>query len=479
MTSQLNQNPQETQEQPVPPIRFELVPDQLYATVSLNEVKQGDISFECWTFISDGLKNVGQKEVLLILEKKNDEPENGYPTVVLGLFATMWNRAQNGLYTNEGDILEIGESGFLEPHFGAVAFTHPFGLSGLEREDLYIIANLLTKEEAAVAKQFGLARIIALQGFKYNHFPCPPWIVRDRDSVISEDQKVEMLKSITAKVPFFHVRGFRLKLTADKIYLECRKDQREHLKETLKQLPMEAPFAISSEICFDADAILTWQQDATIGPTAISKPGGAVGPEALMSGCFLLVIPEQEQNSLQVLEDGFLLSCETTVWEKLRNFMMTGKDGNVSMPPGEGKCFVEWYEPEEAVSELRLKVLELLPTLENEEGNIKVTKAKVLSDIQKTSESVEPVYLRRLTEAVEATVMGYYTDRSPDHDQKVTIEMTLTSGPKVAWKLSAEPDEDQILLKGIVLRLNDLPLPEVSGDEIKVEIEIEVGPKLG
>ena len=476
MTSQVNQPTQEITEQPAPPIRFEIVPGQLFATISLNEVTQGDLTFSCWTFISDELVNLGQKEIVFILEKKNDEPDNGYPQIVLSLFATMWNRAQNGLYTNEGEILEIGESGFLEPHFTSIAFQHPFGLNGLEKEDMYLISNLLTKEETDVAKQFGLSRVVALQGFKYNHFPSPPWIVRDRDSVISEEQKIEMLKSITAKVPFFHVRGFKLKLTADKIHLEYRKDMKEMLKETLKQLPPEAPFAISSEICFDADAILTWQQDMSQGPTAISKPGSQAGPQALMSGCFMLVIPEQEGNNLQVLEDGFLLSLQTKQWEKLRNFLMTGKDGSVSMTPSEGKCLVNWCEPAEVVSELRLKVLELLPTLEVEAGNMKVVRAQVVGDLKKTGECVEPVFLRRLTEAIEATVLGYYTDRDPEENQKIVLNMTLSPGQKAEWKLSADPEPDKISMKGIELRLNDLPLPETSG-EVKLEIEFEIGPK--
>ena len=480
MTSQVNQNPdaqnQATQEQPEPPIRFELIPNQLYVTVSLNEVQQGEISFGCWTFISEGLKSLGQKEIVFILEKKNDEADNAYPTMVLNLIATMWNRAQNGILTSEGDILEIGESGFIEPHFKAVAFQHPFGLTGLGDENLYLIVNLLTKEETEVVKQFGLSRVVALQGFKYNHFPSPPWIVRDRDSVVTEEQKLEMLKSIAAKVPFFHVRGFRLKLTADTIHLECRKDQKELLRETLKQLPMEAPFAISSEICYESDAILTWQQDMSNGPTAISKPGAQGGPDALMSGCFMAVIPEQDANDLQVLEDGFLLSLETKKWEQIRNFMLTGKNGSVSMSPSDGKCVVDWYEPAEVINELRLKVLELLPTLENEEGNIKVTKAEVVGDFSKVAEFIEPIFLRRLTEGVEATVMGYYTDREPEHDQKIKLVMTLSPGPKAAWAFSAEPAADQMLMKGIELRLNELPLPEVTG-EVKVEMEFEVGPK--
>ena len=104
MTSQVNQNPeaqdQATQEQPNPPIRFELIPEQLFVTVSLNEVQQGELSFGCWTFISEGLQSLGQKELVVILEKKNDEAENAYPTMVLNLVATMWNRAQNGIITN-------------------------------------------------------------------------------------------------------------------------------------------------------------------------------------------------------------------------------------------------------------------------------------------------------------------------------------------------------------------------------------------
>lgn len=116
--------------------------------------------------------------------------------------------------------------------------------------------------------------------------------------------------------------------------------------------------------------------------------------------------------------------------------------------------------------------------MKNEEGNIKVTKAEVKGDLNKVAEDIEPIFLRRLTEGVEATVMGYYTDRDPDHDQKINLVMTLSPGPKAAWAFSAEPAADQIMMKGIELRLNELPLPEVTG-EVKVEMEFVVGPKNG
>ncbi|HMO24398.1 MAG TPA: hypothetical protein PKC98_25835, partial [Candidatus Melainabacteria bacterium] len=43
---------------PNPPVRFEIFPNELFATVNLHEVRQGEESFSCWSFVSEGLSRL-------------------------------------------------------------------------------------------------------------------------------------------------------------------------------------------------------------------------------------------------------------------------------------------------------------------------------------------------------------------------------------------------------------------------------------
>lgn len=460
----------EQPEQPVPPVRFELVPDKLFGVINLHDMRQGDEAFTCWSFVSEGFKALGQKELAILLRKEDFQDDKDYPTDPLGFFLTVWNYASQGNFVLEGDITEFGESGFLDPQFRALAYLKPLGLSGMEGNENLLSCVLLTQKELKIARQFGLTRFVSLFGYKFNHYPCPPWTRRNRECAASDEQIEAMEASILAKVPQLGLPGTYCVLTANTLLLSFRKDSKQYVKDVLSQLPEEAPFLLSADIDPQANAMLVWQATMENGPSAITPPGS---DGSRVAGSAVLIFPEQESNNAQVVEDSFLLSLTTPDWKVLRQALMNGEDASLDTEGG-GEIRIEWYENDNWTQITNRGELPELPRIEHADGLGRVSEARLLTEDAQVIGSTDPMVLYQFIEAVEMTVLGYFVDRAPDEEKTISLVCRLSSNSKCEWTLESTPTADRLELKGVELRLSDLPLPDVSGDSIDFELEFVV-----
>lgn len=463
-------------ESPEPPVRFEIFPEELFATVNVHDIQQGEDSFSCWSFISEGLSKYGQRELAILVRKQADQSLNEYPTDVLGFFLTVRRYASEQSVFMEGDITEFGEQGFLDEKFKALAYVKPVGLTGNNEQDESLLnCILLTEDELEIARKFGLTRVVSLMGHSYNHYPCPPWIDLDRDSTVNKQLMSDMDNSILAKVPFLNIPYVRVCLCVDKLVISCKKGTHEFIRDFLKQLPLEAPFSIGCDIDPEANAMLVWQKTMQNGPSAITPPGS---DGSRVAGCSLIVFPEQEESNAQVIEDSFLLSLKSEDWEKLRNGFMTGNDVKFSAQSG-GTIQIGWYEESDStfMGVERPDTMPELPMVEHADGFGKVLEASLLSDEDKTLETLDARILVQFMEACQMTVLGYFTDRRPEVEKEITLDCTIEPNQKVSWSLSSSPEEDSIELKGIQIRLSDLPVPALISHDIKFKNKFLINKK--
>ncbi|MDZ4835884.1 MAG: DUF3480 domain-containing protein [Candidatus Melainabacteria bacterium] len=458
------------QEQPAPPVRFEIIPDELYAIVNLHDMQQGVNAFACWSFVSEGLSRIGQKELAILIKKDSLEADHDYPMDPLGLFLTVKQYAEQGSFVGEGDVTEFGDSGFIDTKFRAMAYLRPLGIAGIEEPGSVLSCVLLTEDELQVARRFGLSRILALLGYTFSHYPCPPWVDRHRTSVVDEQMKEDMDKSILSKVPQFAIPGVRVQLAATTLSIRCPRGLHEGLNELLKQIPDEAPMVVSTELDPDANALLVWQATMENGPSAITPPGS---DGSKVCGCSVLIFPEQDESNAQVVEDSFLLSLTTPDWIKLRAGLMSGEDVKVETPAG-GTIAIEWYEMDTAAIQTGADMLEELPIASLPESCAVIEKIELITEKEIVSKITSPQVFRQYLEAVEYTALGYFVDRKASSHRVITIRGEVVPGNKITWTMSATPDEDRIELKGIELRLAELPPPPVSIDKVVFELVLDV-----
>ncbi len=461
------------QQQPAPPVRFEIVPDELYAIVNLHDMQQGANSFSCWSYVSEGLNRLGQKELAILIRQNPGEEIHEYPMDPLGLFLTVRQYAEQGSFVTEGDVTEFGESGFIDSKFRAMAYLRPLGIAGMEEPNSVLSCVLLTEDELEIARRFGLTRVLALLGYTFSHFPCPPWVDRSRNSCINEDMKAAMEQSILAKVPQFAIPGVRVQLAGTTLSIKCPNGLEEGLNELLQQIPEEAPLVVSGELDPDANALLVWQATMENGPSAITPPGS---DGSKVCGCSVLFFPEQDESNAQVVEDSFLLSLATPDWLKMRKALMTGSEVKVATPAG-GTISIEWYQPEVAATAGIGAMLTELPKVELPDSCAKIENVEVTTDHDVIGKVASPAVLRQYIEAVQYTILGYFVDRKASDSRTINVKCEITPGNKVSWNMSSTPQEDKIELKGIELRLADLPTPAVNSDKVEFQLVLAVAPK--
>ena len=465
------ETPFEEIEKPEPPVRFEIVPDELYAIINLHEMRRGDELLSCWSFISEGLSKTGQKELAIFVTKRKDETVTDYPLDPLGFFLTVREFSMQGQFVLEGDITEFGESGFLDDRFRAMAYVKPLGISGVEDINALLSCVLLMEDELEVAQRFGLTRVVGILGYKLSHYPCPPWVDRDRESVIDEKMKSEMDESILSKIPQFRVPGLRVSLSGTQVGLRCAKGTEPLLRELMNQVPLEAPVVLQTNLDPHSNALLVWQQgDAAqqqqLGPAAITPPGS---DGSKVSGASVLIFPEQNESAPQVLEDSFLFALKTEDWNKLRNGLLTGTDQSVSVGGG-GKFVVEWYDVLGEKIESWTGEVPSLPKVDPEGSTGSVIDAKWLSSDEEIIRAANPALLCQFVEAVELTILGYFMDRTTPEDKELKVVCEISPEREISWTLSSSPEEDTLELKGIEIRLGDLPVPQISDNPISFEL---------
>lgn len=461
------------QQQPAPPVRFEIVPDELYAIVNLHDMQQGANSFSCWSYVSEGLNRLGQKELAILIRQNPGEEIHEYPMDPLGLFLTVRQYAEQGSFVTEGDVTEFGESGFIDSKFRAMAYLRPLGIAGMEEPNSVLSCVLLTEDELEIARRFGLTRVLALLGYTFSHFPCPPWVDRGRNSCITDDMKAAMDQSILAKVPQFAIPGVRVQLAGTTLSIKCPNGLEEGLNELLQQIPEEAPLVVSGELDPDANALLVWQATMENGPSAITPPGS---DGSKVCGCSVLFFPEQDESNAQVVEDSFLLSLATPDWLKMRKALMTGSEVKVATPAG-GTISIEWYQPEVASTAGIGAMLTELPKVELPDSCAKIENVEVTTDHDVVGKVSSPAVLRQYIEAVQYTILGYFVDRKASDSRTINVKCEIAPGNKVSWNMSSTPQEDKIELKGIELRLADLPTPAVNSDKVEFQLVLAVAPK--
>jgi hypothetical protein len=209
----------------------------------------------CWTYISQGLSMVSQPEVVFTLLRRPRENVEAFPESPLEWIKTVYGRAHSGLHLETGEMVDLvldQEVAFLKinqvmiiqdpkkwqtmSRFGS--FVHGIPLNSgcfqflndmLPPNAHHVIA--LTHEETAVAKQFGVTRVVGHLGLSVRWFPYPPWIDRDRgDTVNLADQG----GSIRIGMPILRLYGINAMLSEDDIVLTIPvgDDKRKALKKT-------------------------------------------------------------------------------------------------------------------------------------------------------------------------------------------------------------------------------------------------------
>jgi len=289
----------------------------------------------CWSYVTDGLRARGQKELVLTVSR--DRHEVTPSERPLQLFANLRERAARGTLTEIGDFTEIS---IMENFKGAI-FATSQPLPGIPAPQDALAAILVTQDELEVAKRCGVSRIIARLGDAYRYFPFPPWSDPSRKAVVRPEfwQRSILSKLVTLRIP-----GTTVRKEADEVLVRLPSEAAKVVDETWSKLAAETPIAFLTDPDPDADGMLVWQPGQR-EPRAITPPGSN---GKRIGGCFigflqLGFLPEAEQKNVsEPYEDGFMIKLTGPSWREVAEGLRSGKPVSITGPSGSRVFGITW-----------------------------------------------------------------------------------------------------------------------------------------
>ena len=331
------------------PAMAEVVPGELVVRVHSHELPTVNGREPCWTFVSEGLWALGQKEILLTLKREPGEKPEDFPREAFFFYELAYELAAHGNLVDAGGTTDFGEQGLLGRR--AVGYMEPYRFD-FAPPSPSLSAILLTEGEFAACQTIGLSRIRALLGKAYSHFPCPPWSDRRRPSVLTKDA---LKASLLARAATLNASGAMAWCEKGLLALRVPPGARSRLATELAALGDERAFAIILEIDPSADGCLVWTPGET-RPGAISRPEAR---PSRVTGCFLAATPVAgaAADRSQFFEDGFLLSLTGASFRALREALQRG--GALALAASPDRFRLEWGTAAEALTERPLRITPL------------------------------------------------------------------------------------------------------------------------
>jgi Domain of unknown function (DUF3480) len=317
-----------------PPVRIEIVPSALNAYVHVHAIAVGNEPIPCWTYVTNGLSERKQKEIVFTLRRNRGEPAGGFPRDPLDFFKTLYELAGQGSLVDVGGFTQFAKGGVFDRH---LAYLEAQPLSGVGLPKSALVAVLVTLDEVLALRSFGATRLISRLGHASRYYPFPPWSDRQRRGVPFERVFKE---SLLAKVSHMIASGFRVHQSNNQIRMSVPRKNCTEWRRSLSDLPANAAFAWCTGLGPDADGCLVWEPGQR-SPAAISPPGST---GSRIAGCFVMIVPEQTADGGRVFEDGFGVMLTAPSSAAVRRGLLEGHD--VSIPgSADGMSFtIEWRD---------------------------------------------------------------------------------------------------------------------------------------
>jgi hypothetical protein len=239
-------------------------------------------SMRCWIYISDGLSTLNQPEIVFCIKQNFEEKEDNVPAVPLEWMAFVRRLATSGIQLHTGQLCQLifqGDALLIQmdrftvkmnssnwkaiERFGSLVHGIKILESCLNLPEGTVPADAhhviaLTPEETAVAKQFGVTRVVAHVGLAIRWFPHPPFIDRDRtDTVTMADQA----NSIRIGLPMARMYGLNARQEEKDLIFTIPKgdERREVFKKYVRDSPVTAALGFESFLIPAATGGYVWK----------------------------------------------------------------------------------------------------------------------------------------------------------------------------------------------------------------------------
>ncbi|XP_070844491.1 zinc finger FYVE domain-containing protein 16 [Chaetodon trifascialis] len=314
---------------------------------------------QCWSFGSNGLQALGQRELVFLLECLPEE--KALPKDLFTLYLNIYQEAQRGKFLEELDNVTFTSS-FLgsKDHAGMLFFSHSCQpLDGLTLPaQPFLFGLLIQKLEVPWAKVFPLRLLLRL-GAEYSVYPTPLTSVRFRDSVYRETGHTIM--NLLADLRNYQyslsvVEGLRIHMEMGHSYIDIPK---RSFNEMQKVVNASNEHVISIGACFSSEAdshlVCFQNEEGNYQTQANSMPGKT---RTVTGASFVVFNGALKASSgfiakSSIVEDGLMVQIPPETMESLRTSLREQTDFHIPCGRNDGGevrenvtvRWVDWTSP--------------------------------------------------------------------------------------------------------------------------------------
>jgi hypothetical protein len=474
----------------------------------------------CWTYVSQGLWPLGQKEIVFTVKRRRNEADGAYPRDLLALYEAIYQ------FASRRQVVDIGNITALDPQrsqllgrkdFVGVLYTPPQAFEEIRVGVPSLTGIILTGNELALSQRYGMVRVMTMLGKRYRFFPTAPWADRDRSELCLPS---EMQSSILSNLPGIDVleasvrqerpevsrterpgprdlRDQSVELGTGRIVLRLRPGAADSLRDATTNVPEDSVLTLLVGPEPSMEACLSWQPGQTT-PAAISLSGASTG---CVAGNFISFIPKQDADGGVLAEDGFVISLRTETWRSVRDAFTTGRF--IHLPGSEGRMGLDVLWVPEADGDFADPIESHLPggwdlfdadragsDVVQARGRFKtiwqnpgVLPAEPTGRVRLKSLSMltlESIFAGRLDPAACAgyvrallTAMGSFAERSTsaiDHDVAPVCELGPNDARAIRILVRPEESADDYTL--LLDHLRSLPPPPVAFGPVHFQVNL-------
>lgn len=298
------QHPHRTS-QPAWPLRIQVLPQEGIQALVHHHTILTPVSglIHCWTYISQGLIKMGQKEIVFTIRRRvESEREHEFPQEPIRWYEMVYSAARQGRIVDEFQRTEFRAPSFLgRPDIPWIVYAAKCPIDNVPGSFFppdWLQAIPLLAPEAEVASGYGVMRALGHLGYSQRWFPWPSWFDRDRKPCVDPSQ---MEGSIRAQVSHAMIPGLSAVKKGQDIVLYIPERAESGIKQALDTFAPDAALPLDCVAHKDADSGLLWCNTDT-------QPRGYAAGTA--NSCLNLnsitFCPCQEEDSLRLFEDGYI-----------------------------------------------------------------------------------------------------------------------------------------------------------------------------
>jgi len=451
------------------PIKQEIVPSELSVQI-YSHTLPGANKAEGWSFVTEGLANTGQSELVMTIIKREGEKEDEAAHDPIMFFKTVHALAKQNKLVEAGDRTELnpGTKGFIAPQFVGTIYLPVQPLEGVNLPNDCLIAMPITREELDAFNIGGASRVSGRLSRQDKFYPYPAWCDRNRKSVFSQEEIKTMKAEPINEAPTANLYKAGVIADENQLSLALVPDACQNLDKILKALPKEAPLRLNLGVDPRANAFLVWSPGQAM---AVAPPNSNA---SIMSGSYLEILPGVKQTEFGGFGDGFVAMLTNDDWEKFKSAIKTKKDLKLTgTADGAYKEFAITFPMETYRNPTDMTLIrpsqgwkEYTPQGKEKAASEGASGDRIilLTDQNLIANYISVKDLSDYILEIDKTVKKHFSESPQSGDYEIVVQCDLSPDNKAEYQIAAKPSGLAAnTMQDLYLKLKTLKIPTSTG----------------